>query len=222
MKRVCLLLIAVFIANFTFSQEDGDLKNRFYFRGGLSIPTWKYGGEDGKDDFPDDTKRGGAVFELGSIFMLNSLKLVDGMRIGINVDYLSLSYHSMKSNDYDAARTALFFGSKIGPSFTYSPVDKLAFDTYIKFNPVWIASVVDDSYGDEDPDVYMGFFGTKLSAGFNIRYSILMIGFEYNPGSAKLKWIDEDAEDDDYLGNADDDGDKTPMPGYNITFGLSF
>lgn len=223
MKKLWFVLTFAFLVNLTYGQ--GDLDNQFYFRFGYSNPSWKYLGADDKDDWPDDAKKWGGVFELGSIFMLNGIKLADGMRIGINVDYMSLQLHQFKINDGDSKFTTFCFGSKIGPSFTYSPVDKLEFDAVIKFNPVWVASAFMKDYSDEDPEVFVGVFGTKMSVGFNIRYSILMMGFEYNPGGAKMKWTDEDAENDDYLGNPadmDDDGDKTSMPGYNITLGLSF
>ena len=73
MKKVCLLLIAMLTVNFTFSQENGNLKNRFYFRFGTSMPTWNYYDLNGKSDWYPDTKRFGGIFELGSIFMLNKI-----------------------------------------------------------------------------------------------------------------------------------------------------
>jgi hypothetical protein len=230
MKRTSLFFVALFISIALFSQE-GNLKTQgFYFRLGTSIPSWQYAGATGKSDWGDNNvKRYGAVFEMGSIFMLNGIKIAKGLRIGINADYLSLTTHVFTSDDISGTYTdvAFFVGSKLGPCISYSPVKRLVFDVYGKVNPVWFSGM-NSSYsyssgysGDDNNDTYLGFVDMKFSIGFNIRYSILMTGFEYNPGALKLQNVDND----EYLGNGwdpNDNGDKTKMPGYNITIGLSF
>jgi hypothetical protein len=186
------------------------------------MPTWKYFGHDGKSDWSGGYKRMGGIFEFGSIFMLNSIKLAPGMRIGINVDYLSIDYHRFSSSSLDQKYHFGYLGSKIGPSFSYSPVNRLVIDTYFKFNPVWVAGSEWLLY-DED-NFFLGFMGIKYSVGLNVRYSILMVGFEYNPGYAKFRWYDKDNSElsDEYMGNGNDNGDKTPVPGMHFTLGLSF
>lgn len=235
MKKICLLFVAILAVNMVASAEGGDLDNQFYFRFGASIPTWKYRGYDGKDDFnnhnyADDWKRGGAIFEMGNIFMLNGIKLMDGMRIGLNVDYLVLNYNRFKSKDAQTKFTTFFWGAKFGPSFTYSPVDKIEFDAYVKFNAVWLSTYFAKPYKQDEGQAYwedwgIGFFGPKLSVGLNARLSVLMIGVEYNPGFVKYNmWDDTNDElSDEYLGNAKDvDKDYTPTPCINITAGFSF
>jgi hypothetical protein len=229
MKKVIMLIILTATSASVISQ-DGNLPNQFYFRFGPSLPTWHYFGRDSKEDWEAGvmgmSKRIGGVFELGSIFMLNSIKLLPGMRIGINVDYFSLSYHRFSYKEYDYSSNFVYFGSKVGPSFSYSPVDKLVFDSYFKFNPVWLASSLFTfemlEYAEDE--LYMGFMGIKYSIGLNVRYSIAMLGFEFNPGSAKFQYYDQDAAEltDVYLGNVDEESDKTPIPGFNFTLGLSF
>lgn len=208
--------------------QDGKLKNQFYLRVGYSLPGWKYYGLDGKTDWSDamyaSPKRFGGAFELGSIFMLNSIPLMDGMRIGINVDYLSVAAHQFSFTGTDATTNFIFVGSKIGPSFSYSPVNRLVFDTYVKFNPAWAVLNYQKYMGLEDDEFFGGFMGIKYSVGMNVRFSVLMMGVEFNPGAAKLKhWNKDDNKFEDlYLGNVDDDGDKTPVPGLNFWLGLSF
>ena len=222
-NAIAIILLAV--TSFAVYSQDGNLKKKTYFRIGLSIPTWKYYGIDGKSDWEDNIKRTGGIFEVGSIYMLNGIKIAPGMRIGINLDYLSLDYHRFSVSGSDIRNNFVYVGSKIGPSFSYSPVNKLVFDTYFKFNPVWVAgnlvSFHDDNIEDE---LFLGFMGIKYSVGLNVRYSLLMLGFEFNPGFAKLRYYDtaENKLTDDYMGNDDDNGDKTPVPGFNITLGLSF
>jgi hypothetical protein len=220
---VVVLLLATYIAAFT---QDGNLKKQTYFRFGFSFPTWKYFGYDGRDEWNDDTKRTGGVFEVGNIFMLNSIKLAPGMRLGINADYLSVDFHSFSlDSELDSYReNLLFIGSKIGPSFSYSPVKRLVFDAFVKFNPVWVAGDFYSLPSTEENDFYLGFLGIKYSVGMNVRYSILMMGFEFNPGFVKLRWFDKDAREltEEYIGNMNDNSNKTPVPGMNFTIGLSF
>ena len=91
MKKLIILVFVALLSIPCFSQDAGDLENQFYFRFGYSNPSWKYYGLDGKSDFPDGARKFGGVFELGSIFYINRLKIRDGMRLGINVDYLSIT-----------------------------------------------------------------------------------------------------------------------------------
>jgi hypothetical protein len=215
MKKLCLLLIAILVANFAFSEDNGDLKNRFYFRFGASMPGY---GSDETGFLNSDLKRRGAEFELGSIFMLNKLRLADGMRFGINVDYLSLNYHNI-TYSFGFNENNIFIGSKIGPSFSYSPVKWLEFDTYVKLNPVWVAAsyITTDDYGyDDNSQTYSGFLNLKYSFGFNIRMAIALIGFEYNPGGMKLN---NTVSDQNYVNMY---SEKIKMPCYNFTLGLSF
>lgn len=224
MKKTIVVAWLLSLCFFAFTQ-DGNLKKQTYFRFGLSVPTWKYYGFDGKDEWADNTKRIGGVFEVGNIFMLNGIKLAPGMRLGINVDYLSVNLHRFRldSELSTYSENLLFIGSKIGPSFSYSPVDRLVFDAFVKFNPVWVASDF-LSLDAEENEFFLGFLGIKYSVGMNIRYSILMMGFEFNPGFAKLRWFDKEAKEltDDYIGNMNDFSNKTPVPGMNFTIGLSF
>lgn len=221
-KLATIILLAVMLIP-VYSQE-GDLKKQTYFRLGLSFPTWKYYGWDDKSDWDTDTKRIGGVFEVGSIYMLNKIKIADGMRLGINVDYLSANYHLFRQTDANYGFHYIYLGSKIGPSFSYSPVDRLVFDAYFKLNPVWVAGgmALFDEEGIDDR-VYMGFLGLKYSIGLNIRYSLFMLGFEFNPGSVKFREYDDEEGKltDNYLGNTNA-GDRTPVPGVNFTLGLSF
>jgi hypothetical protein len=218
-----ILLIAASMAAFS---QDGDLKKQFYFRLGPSIPTWKYIGFDDKEDWNGEVKRIGGIFELGNIFMLNRIKLAPNMRIGINADYLSMNSHIISFKDFDSKSSFVFIGSKVGPSFSYSPVDKLVIDAYFKLNPVWASFYLYTSENidyDED-EIFIGIMAMKYSIGFNVRYSIAMLGFEFNPGSVKMKYYDQDANEitDNYFGNVENNDDKTPAPGFNFTIGLSF
>jgi hypothetical protein len=230
MKRIYWLIFLVFVS-ISLSAQDGNLKKQFYIRGGLSIPSWKYYGHSDKTEWTD-TKRFGAEFELGSIFMINALKLARGMRIGINVDYTSISYHRFDVNrsnlDYlGYTNYDLYIGSKLGPSFSYSPVKFLVFDIYGKINPVWFGLTTVQPNNDVDyigvsDKTYLGYLGIKYSVGMNIRFTALMIGFEFNPGSISLKETSFDSDTPVYKGNVNDNSDKSKIACYNFTIGASF
>lgn len=230
MKKLFVFAMVVLFTSTTFAQDsgdlspspaqnNGDLENQFYFRFGYSNPSWKYYGFDGKEDFSDEVRRFGGVFELGSIFYINRLKIGDGLRLGINADYLSISAHAFDVTD-NLNLYNVFIGSKVGLVFSYNPTGKLVLDAVAKVNPIWGAGTgLDDGDMDQETDIFVGYMGIKYSIGLNVRWSILIFGFEYNPGSMKLA---NDTGSGDYLGNANDDSDKTPMPAMNFTFGFSF
>ena len=72
----------------------------------------------------------------------------------------------------------------------------------------------------DDADYYTKSGALGFSTGLNVRYSILMIGFEYNTISPGLENRDHPGV---YLGNVNDIGsDKSPLPSVNFTLGLSF
>lgn len=220
MKKLLVLALIVLFSIPSFAQENGDLENQFYFRFGWSSPSWKSYGLDGKDDFPDEVRRFGGVFELGSIFYINRLKIADGVRLGINADYLSISGQAFDVSD-DVNLYNVFIGSKVGLAFSYNPVSTLVIDAIAKLNPVWGAGVglqVDGDM-DRDEDVFIGYMGIKYSIGVNVRWSVIMVGFEYNPGSMKLQ---NESGSGEYFGNFNEDSDKTPLPYCNFTFGFSF
>jgi len=220
MKKLAILLTVVLITSSAFAQ--GSIENQFYFRFGYSIPSWKQFGAT-EDDWRDDMKKKGFMGEIGSIFMLKSIPLPEGMAIGINVDYLSVYWHQFS---YDASNSSMDIAtlradSKVGPSFTYSPVEKIAFDAYVKADISWItatAFVYDDDADDADGYGKIGAVG--LSTGINVRLSVVMLGFEFNTISPKLEDVDNAG---DYLGNVNDENsDKSPLPSYTFSLGFSF
>jgi hypothetical protein len=225
MKKLILLFAVTFISLTAFCQE---LDNEFYFRFGYSNPSWNHFGSD-KDGWADGVKKSGANFELGSIFLIPSLTQAKNMAFGINVDYLYSNYNKFAiKDDEDGFNLAIFrLGSKIGPSFTYSPAEKVAFDVYVKADFAWATAAVpyEDKIKDED-DYYAAYAAVGLSTGLNFRYGILMLGVEFNTISTEL-------ESDEYKGvyfqemiegvvGDSDPGKKTKLPNLNFTIGMSF
>ena len=224
MKKISLLLLVICLSIPSFAQEGQGLDNRFYFRIGYSKPANSYLGYN-NSPYQEYISTTGAVFEIGSIFMLNNLDLGEGLRIGINVDYAEIAYHQFTYDD-SFEEVILRMGqisSKAGPSISFSPVNRLVFDGFFKLKIPWIAGAY---FQADDPDIdeewYSGAIGIGFSTGINIRYGALMLGFDYSTNTIKMN-NSEDSED--YLGNTldiSDDSDKTKIAYYNFTIGLNF
>ncbi len=222
MKQIFTLLIAALIALPSFSQdfESGDLKKRSYVRIGYSSPLYtNYGFKDKQDmidnlsDFIDSKDPGyntsplesriGAILEVGTLYPINKINIAPNMRFGINVDWLSLKAQVFNlqgsQNLYN-----LFVQSKVGPSFTYAPAKAIAIDVYAKINPVWIGAIYyNQQDGDGNIDVYRGSFQFMYSAGLNVKFAFILLGFEYDFGGLKLN-----NSEDTYFGNVNDSSKK--------------
>lgn len=222
MKNLFFLLVAFSVSLSSFAQDNGNLENKFYLRFGLSNPTKAYFGiED--DSGWEDTKRIGGVFELGQIFMLNSIPLSDGLRLGVNVDYAEISYHHISSTFDDSAIGIFKLSSKIGPSISYNIVSDLILDAYVKFKIPWVAGMAfAASDGTIEDETFAGTIGTGYSIGFNVRYRFIMLCFDFNKDSMKLEYTDQSGVYFGNIGDPNDDGEKTSLPYYNFTLGFCF
>jgi hypothetical protein len=227
MKKLLLLFSLVLVTIVSFGQT---IDNQFYFRVGYSSPSWS------QFDLSEDlwTNNGidskvGAHFELGSIFMLKSILDADNMSFGINVDYLYANYNNFSGQEgaQEINLGHLKIGTKIGPSFTYSPMDNMAFDIYVKADFGWAAAAViyEEEPSDAD-DYYVAKPSVGVSTGVNFRYGVLILGAEFNTISKEL-------ESDDYSGlylqEIIDEGfgtggntTKSKLPVMNFTIGMSF
>lgn len=220
MKKFVFLFTAIMLASLVSAQHE--LDNEFYFRFGYSSPSWKQFGME-KDDWNDGFKKRGFVGEIGTIFMLKRFGQPENMAIGLDVDYLTFYWHRFSydrnSLSYDIG--TIRFDSKVGPSFTYSPIKRLAIDVFVKADFAWVTGTAAVENDDtDDAEGWANIFSVGISTGFNVRFSILMVGFEFNTISPKLENVDYD---DVYLGNANDpDSDRSPLPSVNFTVGLSF
>lgn len=219
MKKIFLLLLVLGITLPGIAQDSGDLDNQFYFRFGYSKPAKGYiGAQD--SDLWDYFSRHGGTFELGHIFMFNKAALADGLRPGLNVDWLELSYNQLTETDpgADFAIGMLKVASKIGPSLTYSPVKLVAFDVFVKAKFSWVGGLAIWDLGEVD-EVFLDGTTLGVATGLNVRLAFLMLGFEYNYDSMKFESQDFPGE---YFGNLADDSDKTPMPSFTFSVGFSF
>jgi hypothetical protein len=216
MKKILSFLLVTFVTISGFAQSS--LDNEFYLRLGYSSPSWQQ--FDGEKSNWNGASKFGVVGEIGTIFMFRKIPLPENMAIGLDVDYLTFCYNqfSYQNDTYDLG--TLRFDSKIGPSFTISPVKDLAFDAYVKADIAWITAAVEVYDGNtDDADAYANIGTVGVSTGINFRYKILMLGIEYNTVSPELENVDDDS---DFLGSFYSNNKKSPLPCLNFTIGLSF
>ncbi len=184
MKTLIALVFTVLLSGNLYAQ--GDLDNQFYIRLGIARPFWSSYGAAGQDAWMDGTKRRGGLLELGSIYMLNKLPLSDGLRLGVNIDWLAFEYHGFVYDDDVMVDVGLL--SKIGPSISYSPADKLVFDAYAKVVVSWVSGVGFVYNGEdlEEDNTYTKTGGIRYTFGLNVRYTKLILGFAINTGALQL------------------------------------
>lgn len=217
MKKLTLLFTAVLISMASFGQ--GKLDNKFYVRAGYSNPSWEPVVRF-EDDWVGGYDKYGAMFDLGTIFMFNHILATENMSLGLDVNYISAYWHRFKNTNSALDVHNLRLCSKIGPSFTYSPNNKVAFDLYVKADIAWATGTAYIYNEDiEEDDVFTNFATIGLSSGFNIRFNNLMLGFEYDTVSPKLENEEIKGE---YLGNMEDNSEKSYRPSFSFSIGLCF
>ena len=236
MKKAFTLLVLITLSIFTFGQdfESGDLNKKSYFRFGLSTPTYTNYGFSGKSDMnqrlpaflneknPDINITGvegriGGILEVGTIFPLNGIDIADNMRLGINVDWLALKVQSFNLNGSNNLLNGMV-ASKVGIAFSYGLSRAIIFDAYGKVSPVWAGAVfMNHADASGTIDTYRGFIQFMYSTGINVKLSFIMLGFEYEFGGLRLK-----NGDGEYFGNVVNSDKRTPLNGFNATFGFVF
>ena len=186
MKKVLTAIIVLSISLVTLAQSTA-LENKFYFRFGYVNPTNGYLGVDKDDqDIWNYLNKYGTSFELGQIFIINSIAMPDPLRIGINADYAEFSTIFLTEPEYDETFLLLKIAAKVGPVLSYNPTGDLVLDVFFKVQipAIGLATNIGENSGE---DVYMGFGGFGMATGFNVRWNFLMAGFEFNTVKMQLQ-----------------------------------
>lgn len=225
MKRLMLLIAVVFLSLTGICQE---LNNPVYFRFGYSNPSWNYFGQ-GKDYWAKGTKKFGGNFEFGTIFLIKSIIPAENVAIGIDATFLYANFNDFYLGDKTGDVNVGIYrvGSKIGPSFTFSPIEKMAFDVYVKADVAWatVLAPYEEKIDDGD-DYFLDYLPVGLSTGLNFRYGVLMLGVEYNTISPELESDDfKDMYWQEMMGdfNGEENGSKkSKMQNLNFTIGMCF
>lgn len=187
----------VFFSLIVFAQgiTAQTLSDQFYIRFGYAHPSWNHF-DLGDEHWPAEFDRYGANFEIGNIYLIKSILKSNVVAFGINADFFYTNYTHFQNKAYTkTANLAIFrVGSKLGPSFTVSPMNNMGIDVYAKLDMAWATGALPyiGAIGDIE-DYYIDYVSPGFSTGLNFRYGLLIIGVEFNTVSPKL-------ESDDFPG----------------------
>ncbi len=158
----------------------------------------------------------GLGINIGKLYYINSIDLIEELRFGIDWTIISWDFvYAHNNDDIDMFSTATnFFASKIGPTISYNPIDKLIIDGKLTIQPTLI--LMNQSF-DNDSYLHGSAFKFRTGLSVNTRYKSFMLGFEMSFGKTNME-----------LNNYDDlNGDtnvKTEIPTtrFDLVFGLAF
>ena len=172
MKKLLLLSLVTLFAATTFAQSksnNGIFHNTTYVHVGYGFPGGTFKSE--------GLVTAAAQFECGTMFYLNFKSLPEKLRLGIDVDYLSLSGMANKDSLSKSNKSVSYFtaGIKLGPCVSYNFGGDFIGDAYFKVYPhKFITGQKDVVYTAPTQTQ----FGTSF--GLNLRWKALMLGCEFS------------------------------------------
>jgi hypothetical protein len=197
-----------------------------YKRLGFSMPTWMYFGANGQDDFDDAIRRAGFIAEVGKLKEFKFLSY-DHFKAGLNTDFIGFSSNLFWKKDDGTTEgsriyiTSNYIYSNIGPFISLYTNRNIAFDFYVKYCLNWLAHTqifyLNDLSENNWENPYSAFLASKISLGFNIRISNLILGMEGKFGQIKFTY--ENNGDIFYFGDFHGNSNLTPVPEINFTLG---
>ena len=152
-----------------------------------------------------DQANAGFGLGFGTMYFLKFLDLGDQFMIGVDVTWINFTYQSASykfRRTYSDNQTTfnasgdfkmdmLFVNLDAGPSFSYSPNEKLALDIAFKLSPTaymsWGKYTLTPT-ADSEQLGNTGSFGMRYTPSFYVRYSTLMLGVEYAMGDIDVNY----------------------------------
>lgn len=149
------------------------------------------------------TMNSGFAGQVGKMYFINAIDLGDKFKIGVDVTWISFSY---LSGDYNYSRTYigsvgteteeidfpisyLLFSAEIGPSFSYSPTEKMALDLSFKITPTFVTSRGEYYINTGDSESFLATgSGLRYTPAFYFRYGLILLGVEYNMGDVNMTY----------------------------------
>ena len=144
--------------------------------------------------------------QFGTMYFLNFIDIGDKMAIGIDVTWFGASYQNASYSflrNYTDNNVAysdagefnmyyLMFNAGVGPSFSFSPAEKLALDLSFKVSPAFAVSAGKYSLsaaGGDSENLGASGFGFLYTPSFYFRYRLLLLGVEYNIGDIDMNYV---------------------------------
>ncbi|MGB0402810.1 MAG: hypothetical protein ACPGEG_01855 [Salibacteraceae bacterium] len=142
----------------------------------------------------------GFGLKIGSMFFLNGIKIHEKMRIGLDATYMGFNYISSEMRvgpNQTFNMHNVYFNPEFGPSFSFSPADKMSIDVAFK-----ASLVIDVNFGSYSYDVgntnfsdtYVGVgIGFRYGPAIYYRYKPFLVGIQYNMGNVKQNIASENS-----------------------------
>lgn len=221
MKKI-LLVVIVALSTFVANAQIPMLENVGYVKVGWTFPMGEY------YRFKDELKdygggHTGLSLNYGSIYYFAKSPITNRLHIGLNVDwvYLTSDYMSYEYNDetnsitWDGYNEELRYAMKIGPSLTFKPNSLIQIDAFLKLNPtlgLYVFEANTNQIGIKNQDGVEFGYGFQGTVGGQLRFSILVVGLEFDLGDIYYE------EYDKTVGINDKAGRST----FNLNVGFNF
>lgn len=128
--------------------------------------------------------KNGYILEFGSMpyFSKNTQSKVNGgMIISDDIAFYGGGDHLNTTTNKNGKDLLMTIGMKIGPCISFSPVEKLFLEAYYGFHPTLGLGTI---YGIDQTKINIFFMN---AFGFNVRYSKLILGMEFDSGKMKYQ-----------------------------------
>ncbi|MBK8808777.1 MAG: hypothetical protein IPO21_19920 [Bacteroidales bacterium] len=203
MKKFYTCVIALIFSVGVFAQ---DIPNHEYLNFSWYRPTG-YGLPDFRDAHSEDIRFArqfnngfhfGGSFAIGSNFYINKMNWVDGLRMGINAEYIEFSANYLKGEYQYIVSDEKFhdvhgkISPKVGIVISYMPLKIMKMDLFVRWAPafgVWYMYDEEHSYNfygyEKLENTAFEYALNRFSFGFNYRISVIRIGVEYINGVSK-------------------------------------
>lgn len=204
MKTLFRTLIIAILLSFVFVNQlkaSEPLQTGFTIKLAYVMPQSDFGILPPTFPFVLNTMNSGFGLQVGKMYFINAIDLGDKFKIGVDVTWISFSY---LSGNYDYSRTFnngneteeiefpisyMLFSAEVGPSFSFSPTEKMALDIAFKITPTFMTSSGEYfiNTGDRESFLASG-VGLRYTPAFYFRYGPILLGVEYNMGDVNMTY----------------------------------
>jgi hypothetical protein len=175
------------------------LRSGFYLKLGPSFPVGNYAAGQTIYDTASPAPKGaiyypakiGGAMDIGFLIYFGPPVANNHLRFGLDATFVAFNFNSITVDTIATPRTKYWYyylGQKFGPVISVCPVDKLVIDFSYKLNAyvAYLHHIVRGKYNDE--------WGKNLfqsEVSMNIRYSVMLISFQYNFGQCTYDDFDK-------------------------------
>jgi hypothetical protein len=149
------------IINLNVHGQKDMLKTGMFFKLGINMPNKNFAdyfaptSRIGQQRFSYTDHKIGYGFEFGTLFFLNGINLSEKAKLGIGVSWMEINYFQIRYRDSKEIELIadnpfegyqLSAGVKVGPTYSVSPWENIAFDFSIKISPIYTFSKAEQSF----------------------------------------------------------------------------